>query len=240
MVALDYFWNNLLLHWLHTIFTAPFLNPDMLWIIVPVWISWFFSEFFQEKSGTSMGNAISNSLIVIWASIDCARQTIKLISAGEVGGSFDIFLRFFIISLLFLYGAMVLALGMRGNQIIRKIGRIREMTYVFIIFVPIVYNHFPLTFNHIFSAIIFFPLFYYSIELLDRITPDPVAVRMDNEDLAVAASKKSDLKQSEQQQMSQQMQAQPSRQPANTQRQAPVSPLLSNRGRGGSFWDFKI
>ena len=36
--------------WLR-IFAAPFENPDMLWIIVPIWASWLFAEFFQEKKG---------------------------------------------------------------------------------------------------------------------------------------------------------------------------------------------
>ena len=52
-----YLW-SLFLVW-GGILIAPVLNPSLLWIIVPVWLSWFFAEFFQEKKSTSFGNAIS-------------------------------------------------------------------------------------------------------------------------------------------------------------------------------------
>ena len=236
IIALTYFWNELLLHWLKTIFLAPFLNLDMLWILVPIWFSWFFAEFFQEKIGTSMGNAISNATIVVWASIDCARQTVKFISAGQITGGLDIFARFFLVSLIFLYGMMVFVLGWKGNPLIKKIGRIREMTYVFVMFVPIFYNYFPLTFSHVLAAILFFPLFYYLIELIDRLIPDPVAIKMDVEDANGDVSKGNPAGSPSPQQPSPSYQAPPQR----PQQPSRPSPLLTNRRKGGGFWDFKL
>lgn len=250
IAALDYFWNDLLLHWLNTIFIAPFNTPDMLWIVVPVWLSWFFAEFFQEKAGTSMGNAISNATIVIWAAVDCARQTVKFISAGEITLGFDIFMRFLIISLILIYGLLVLVLGLKGNPLVRKIGRIREMTYIFAIFVPVFYNEILLTFNHLVSALLFFPVFYYFIELLDKLTPDPAAIKIDMESDRQAISKKEAEDLAQQQAMatspvqssSPTSPSTPSSPQQGTQqpRQTAISPLLSNRRKGGSFWDFKL
>ena len=236
IIALDYFWNELLLHWLKTIFVAPFMNLDMLWILVPVWLSWFFAEFFQEKTGTSMGNAITNATIVLWAAIDCARQTIRLISGGEVTGGFDIFFRFFLVSLIFGYGILIMILGWKGNPIVRKIGRIREMTYIFVMFVPIFYNEFPLTLNHVVAAALFFPVFYYTIELIDRLTPDPQAIKIDSEAAGETAKSVGGIGPvSPTQAFSQNPAPQ-----ARPQQPAQTSPLLMNRRKGGGFWDFKL
>jgi uncharacterized membrane protein YgcG len=168
--------------WLYTIFASPFLNLTMLWVLVPVWLGWFFAEFFQEKVGTSMGNAISNATIVLWGSIDCTRQTLSLMSDGTVSAFWDIFSRFALISVIFLYGIIIITLGLRGRKIIKSIGRVREVTYFFAVFVPILYGFIPLSWDHIIAAILFFPLFYFIIELVDHFTPNPRAIVEDMQD----------------------------------------------------------
>lgn len=170
-----YLW-ELFREWLNTIFVIPVQNVDMLWLLIPVWMAWFFAEFFQEKRGTSMGNAITNAVVILWGSIDCIRQTLKLMTEGAITNNFDIGLRFGLIFLIFAYGGLIVTLGWKGNPIIKYIGRVREVTYVFAMFVPIFYNAIPFSVGHIISAIIFFPLFYFAIELLDRYTPNPKAM----------------------------------------------------------------
>jgi hypothetical protein len=175
-----YFW-ELFKTWLHTLFVIPFKNMDMLWLLVPIWISWFFSEFFQEKVGTSMGNAITNSVVILWGSIDCTRQTIALMAQGAFSSTLDIVLRFVLIALILAYGVMIVVFGIKGNKIIKYIGRVREVTYAFAMFVPVFYNAIPLTLNHVIGALLFFPLFYFAIELIDRYTPNPKAIVEDLE-----------------------------------------------------------
>jgi hypothetical protein len=162
--------------WLNTIFVVPFQTVDMLWLLVPIWLSWFFSEFFQEKRGTSMGNAITNSVIVFWGSVDWARQTVNLITKAVIKGFLNISSRFFLIAVVFAYSMTIIVLGIKGNPIIKKIARIRVVTYVFVVFTPVLYNKIPLTLNHIAAAVIFFPLFYYVIELTAYIFPNPKAI----------------------------------------------------------------
>ncbi|MFA6461832.1 MAG: hypothetical protein WCV90_06210 [Candidatus Woesearchaeota archaeon] len=173
--AAVYLW-ELFRDWLTTIFIIPFKNVDMLWLLIPVWIAWFFAEFFQEKRGTSMGNAITNAVIILWGSIDCTRQTLRLISEGIITNTFDIVLRFVLIAAIFGYGGLIIGFGIKGNPIIKYIGRVREVTYVFAMFVPVFYNEIPFSLEHILAVIIFFPLFYFFIELLDRYTPNPKAM----------------------------------------------------------------
>lgn len=176
-----YFW-TLFKTWIHTLFIAPWTTMDMLWLLIPIWAAWFFAEFFQEKHGTSMGNAITNAVVVIWGSVDCTRQTVKLISAGTVTGFWDIAARFLIVAGILAYGVVIVVLGLKGNKIIKYIGRVREVTYAFAIFTPIFYNAVALTLTHVIAAVLFFPLFYFAIELLDRYTPNPKAVVEDMEE----------------------------------------------------------
>ncbi|MFH1063812.1 MAG: hypothetical protein V1729_01890 [Candidatus Woesearchaeota archaeon] len=176
-----YFW-DLFTTWLSTLFVAPFRHTDMLWLLIPIWISWFFAEFFQEKHGTSMGNAITNSVVVIWGSIDCARQTVRLITTGMLTSTGSIIIRFLIITIILTYGVAIIVLGLKGNKVIKYIGRVREVTYAFAIFTPVFYNAVPLTLKHVIGALLFFPLFYFAIELIDRYTPNPKAVVEDMEE----------------------------------------------------------
>jgi hypothetical protein len=166
--------------WIETMFVLPFRNLDMLWLLVPVWLTWFFSEFFQEKSGTSLGNAITNAVLIVWGSIDCARQTANLISQKVIHDSLpQIIARFGLLILLFTYGFIIIRLGIRGNPLVKKIGRVRVVTYVFAMFVPIFYNAIQFSLEHFLATLIFFPLFYFTIELLDRVVPDPKAIQED-------------------------------------------------------------
>ena len=173
-----YIWNLFSL-WGQSLFILPFKNPDMLWILVPLWLSWFFGEFFQEKEGTSYGNAISNAVIVLWAGIDCLRQTIDLMNAGEIFDS--LWIRFALCAVLIIYGIIIIIYGTKVKTKVKNFGRIRDVTYTFAILVPVLYNVVPLTIEYLIAAIIFFPLFYYTIQLIDLKAPTPKALKMDEE-----------------------------------------------------------
>ena len=175
-----YLWNLFEL-WIRVIFVLPFRNPEMLWILVPIWLSWFFAEFFQEKLGTSLGNAISNSIVIVWGSIDWMRQTLNFIHNGILIYTADIISRYALAGAIFAYGMTIIILGIRGNKIIRYIGRVREVTYVLIIFTPMFYNVVPFSFELVLAAFLFFPIFYFAIEIIDRYAPNPRAIREDEE-----------------------------------------------------------
>lgn len=178
-----YFW-EIFKTWLYAIFAVPFTNPKVLWLLAPIWLSWFFAEFFQEKRGTSMGNATSNATIVIWGAIDWTRQSIALFSEKLIVGFWEISFRVALIAAIFCYGSVITVLGIRGNKIIKKIGRIREVTYFIALYTPIFYGVIPLTFNFVIGSLIFFPLFYWTIEIIDRITPNPKPLEEEMEHMA--------------------------------------------------------
>lgn len=167
---------NLFLHWA-SIFAAPLQKPEMFWIIIPVWINWFFTEFFQEKYGTSFGNAISNGVIPILASLDWVRYLYRLLAEGVISFTFGIFMKFFLALAVFAYGIFVIIAGIKIHSIVFYIGKIRWVTYVLVMFTPIIYNVVKFNFYTLLAIIVFFPVYYWVIEIFDRITPEPRVYR---------------------------------------------------------------
>ena len=172
-----YFW-GLLKTW-GLLFAVPFANLEMLWIIIPTYLNWIFAEFFQEKRGTSLGNAISNATIVLWVAIDWSRTSTRFFMNGSIS---KIHLIGNIVTsvLVFLYGIWVVYEGVKGKNITHYIGRVRVVTYIILMISPLIYNaNVPLT-SAVISIILFFPIFYLLIELFDRLLPDPVSIKEDS------------------------------------------------------------
>jgi hypothetical protein len=166
--------------WL-ALFWAPVMNPDMLWIIVPIYISWIITEIFQEKRDTSFGNAISNGVIVLWVGIDWVRTTVRLFDEGVIATNSAFYAKIALGSMVFMYGLLIMYLGIRANKTVKYIARIREVSYILIMFTPIFYEPELLSVSLVLSIIVFFPVFYLFIEFLDYITPDPKTYDMDSE-----------------------------------------------------------
>ena len=163
-----YLW-HLFLYWL-SIFASPIKEPEMFWIIIPIWINWFFTEFFVEKYGTTLGNAVSNGVIPILASIDWLRYTYRSISGGF---TFAFSVRVTLSVAILIYGIFVIISGIKLKQIVFYIGRIRWITYVLVMITPIIYNVFDFDLVTLWAMILFFPVYWWVIEIFDRITPEP-------------------------------------------------------------------
>lgn len=169
---------SLFVYWL-SIFIAPFSNSEMLWILIPIWLSWFFSEFFQEKEGTSLGNAISNGFIPLWAGLDWMRYLLRQVNVGALFVTPETVIKFSICVLVLLYGLIVITAGIRARRITSLIGRIREITYVMVIFTPVIYGVIQLSWYLMLAAVLFFPVFYFVIEFIDRRVPSPKSLQRD-------------------------------------------------------------
>lgn len=145
----------------------------MFWIIIPIWVNWFFTEFFQEKHGTSFGNAVSNGVIPILASFDWTRYLYRLLAEGTIKFTFGVFMKFLLSVVVMGYGIFVIIAGIRIKNIVFYVGRIRWVTYVMVMMTPIIYNVVKLDFYTFSAMVVFFPLYYWVIEIFDRITPEP-------------------------------------------------------------------
>lgn len=167
--------------WLR-IFAAPFENLDMLWIIVPIWASWLFAEFFQEKKGTSFGNAISNGVIMLFVGIDWVRYIIRQLNAEIASLGVESFIKLAIAAFIIFFGLLIIFLGVKAKPIVKAIGRVREVTYLMLMFTPIIYGVVELGFRTLLVILAFLPLFYIVIEILDRLLPTPKAFEAEEEE----------------------------------------------------------
>lgn len=149
----------------------------MFWILTPIWVNWFFTEFYQEKHGTDFGNAISNGAIAILAPVDWTRHLYSLLADGVIQFTFGVFLKFMLSFAVFAYGVFVIVAGIRIKTIVFYIGKIRWVTYVLLVFTPIIYNVIRMDMQTFLAIILFFPLYYWVIEIFDRITPEPKIYR---------------------------------------------------------------
>lgn len=177
MVVLTFLW-ELLKAW-GELFFISFTNWQTIWIIVPIWLSWFFAEFFQEKKGTSFGNAISNGVVPFWVGIDWLRSITMQMIDEKVKFSSLIFGKYAIAVLALIYGFMIILFGIKGKGFIRYFGRIREVTYVLVMVTPFVYGFIQFDLKYILAAVLFFPVFYLVIEIIDRLTPEPQSLSKD-------------------------------------------------------------
>lgn len=157
-------------YWLSLLFVAPFRNPEILWVLVPIWINLVFTDFFQEKHSTSMGNAITNGAVAIWVGIDWVRHLINNLN----GFSWSLVFNFFICLVMLAFGIFVIIKGIKGAKYIKIIARIREVSYLQLMFSLLIYGIVVLSFKFILVVVIYAPVFYFAFELIDKYTPDLV------------------------------------------------------------------
>jgi hypothetical protein len=169
--ALLFVW-SLLKDWLY-IFISPIAKLEILWIIAPIWLSWFFAEFFQEKKGTSFGNAISNGIVPFFVGLDWARFITNEIIDGTAKFNSVVFIKYALCLAVVAYGVSIIILGIKAKKFVQVYGRVRETTYALLVLSPVVYGIIDISWKFLFIVILFFPVFYYLIELIDRILPDP-------------------------------------------------------------------
>ncbi len=168
----DIFVNQMLLPWLN-LFAAPFKDFDMLWITIPVILAWAFTELYQEKKGTSYGNAITNGVVMLWVGIDWMRQVFLRFNENNVGYTALFFTTIGISLAVLIYGFFIIFKGMHAKNVARIWGRIRQITYICLVFTPIVYGAVQPTWYLLLAIVVFYPIFHFLVELTDWVVPDP-------------------------------------------------------------------
>lgn len=177
LAVLTFIW-GLFKDWVF-LFVSPIKKPEMLWIIIPIWMSWFFAEFFQEKKGTSFGNAVSNGVIPAFVSIDWLRYLTGLVLAHKIKLDYAVYIKYALCLLVMVYGLSIIIFGIKAKQFVHFYGRVREVTYVLLMFSPIIYNAVELRWEFLLSIFLFFPIYYYMIEFIDRLVPTPKIYQYD-------------------------------------------------------------
>jgi hypothetical protein len=165
------------------IFLAPFQNLEMLWIIAPIWSIWLFSEFFQEKKGTSFGNAITNGAVMLFVGVDWIRNIMREITAGGALGPEE-YIKLAISVAIIILSFFIIAMGIKAHSFIKYVGRVRESTYLMLMFSPIIYGVVEFNLRTFLVILAFFPVFYILIEILDRLIPTPKAFKSPGSDFS--------------------------------------------------------
>jgi hypothetical protein len=193
IVVFSFLW-DLLKQWLF-VFISPLFKLEMLWIIIPIYINWIFTEIFQEKKGTGMGNAITNGAVTLWVGVDWIRYLIRDISTNNLTFSAILFSKFLLCFLAIIYGALIIFLGLKGNKLIKYLGRVRESTYILIMFSPVIYGIVTLSWGFFLAFLLYAPLFYFIVEMIDKYTPDPKSYSVEEEgkDSSLGSDMSSDL-----------------------------------------------
>jgi hypothetical protein len=144
---------------------APVKNPEMLWIIVPIYLNWILTDYYQERKGTSFGNAMSNGFTALWIGLDWTKQVVTRFAGLDAAFAIKL-----IVGVLFiLFGFFIMIESAKAKPIIKYLGRIREVSYFAIVATPIYYNVIPINLVNVLAILVFFPVWYGIGEAFDRL-----------------------------------------------------------------------
>ncbi len=157
------------------LFVAPLRDFNMLWIIIPLYLNWIFTEFYQEKKGTSFGNAISNGVTLLWVGADWGKTAVAAFTSGAIGFDATFAVKLAVALVTLAYGLLIIILGIKVKKIEHYLGRIRVITYFALMLTPIFYGAVQPDSLTIIAILAFLPVFYLIVEVIDRILPAPKA-----------------------------------------------------------------
>lgn len=169
VLALLGFFGVQLLSWFY-LFYIPFTQLNIIWVIIPIYVNWIVTEIWQEKRFTAYGNAISNGVIVLWVGIDWGR---RLTESAQAGTESHMAVKVVITLLMLLYGLLIIVYGIKARDFIHYAGRVRVVTYFMLMFMPVMYDLVPATLSVFIRIFLFLPIFYFFVEFIDWLIPDP-------------------------------------------------------------------
>jgi hypothetical protein len=159
---------DLFKYWLSIFFVFPFKDVEILWILIPVWITLLITDFFQERKGASLGHAITNGAVQMWVGVDWMRFLVR--TSKEFSGLLA--LKFAICLFTTVAGIVIVVQSFKHNRGAQLWGRVRVTSYSMLVLSPIVYNLITPSWSYLLATIIYFPLFYYTLEVLGYFVPE--------------------------------------------------------------------
>jgi len=148
-----------------TIFISTLTNVEIIWVTYPVYIVWFSMELFIERIKFTYGHSLANSIIFSWVSIDWLRH---LYLHHEFGNYNKLILTIFFLSL----SIFILISSLKRKKIARILGRTGSFAYFQIMFTPFIYGIIEFTYINFLAVIIFYPLVYFAVYVIDKLVPE--------------------------------------------------------------------
>lgn len=155
---------------------APGKDFLTIYSLIPIYLNWVSSEYFQEKITTSLGNAAKNGFTGLWVAMDWIRMTYT--KYYEAPDSRLFAGKIFFAILMLSYTGLILKDAFKGQKVVTVIGRVREVSYFAIMITPIIYEVVPLDWTTIIAMLVFYPLFYSLIEFVMFLLPNPETAEM--------------------------------------------------------------
>jgi len=148
-----------------TIFISTITNVEIIWITYPVYITWFAMEFLVERKEIRYSHSLANSIIFSWVSIDWLRH---LYLDNELNDYNKL-----IITLFFLFlSIFILIASIKRKKIAKILGKTGFFSYFQIMFTPFIYGIIEFNYIDFLSVIIFFPLIYIAVYVIDKLVPE--------------------------------------------------------------------
>jgi hypothetical protein len=148
-----------------TIFISTLTNVEIIWVTYPVYITWFAMEFLVERKELRYSHSLANSIIFSWVSIDWLRH---LYLDNELNDYNKL-----IITLFFLFLSLfILITSIKRKKIAKILGKTGFFSYFQIMFTPLIYGIIEFNYIDFLSVIIFFPLIYITVYVIDKLLPE--------------------------------------------------------------------
>ncbi len=172
---------EMLKSWISIFFVIPFQNLEILWILIPIWVNLIFTDFFQEKQGTGLGNAVTNGAVMLWVGVDWIRFLLRTMAETNAKLSSTLFFKFSLCAFVILGGLTIIILGVMGKKVTAKIGRVRETSYIMLVLSPVIYGVAEISWKYMGIIVLFMPLFYGFFALIDKVIPNPKTYQVTEE-----------------------------------------------------------
>jgi hypothetical protein len=148
-----------------TIFVSTLTNVEIIWVTYPVYIVWFSMELFIERIRFTYGHSLANSIIFSWVSVDWLRH---IYLHHEFDNYNKLILTIFFLSL----SIFTLIASIKRKKIAKVLGRTGSFAYFQIMFTPFIYGIIEFTYINFLAVIIFYPLMYFAVYVIDRLVPE--------------------------------------------------------------------
>jgi len=148
----------------------------MVFVLIPVYLNWFASDYFQERERTEFRNAITNGILGCWVGVEWIR--VSLVVHNAEPNTLLLTGKIIISLVMFAYAILVIKESAGGKSIAHIIGRAREISFLAIMITPIIYNVVPLEWITILAIILLLPMIYGVVEFVEfTILPEPAFLK---------------------------------------------------------------
>lgn len=140
------------------IIIAPFQSFDVLWTLIPVYITLTITLYYHDEEDKDFPTMITNGFTAMWVSINWLK---------EVFSTPNIPLLSLIIStILLFYGLTIVIMGFKQDNRVYYLAERKELIYLLITLTPLFYNTVETNLITFVSIIVFFPIYLLTLKIL--------------------------------------------------------------------------